>query len=125
MLQQLQQQQQLPNMKSRGIQLNDSANTGTIFDLKVEVVRDASYQITNGLVVGNILQQNQALILVTQQGELKEHPDLGVGFGDVLLESELLPYRHKIREHFEKDGLSIQTLELYQLNNLKLEASYE
>lgn len=110
--------------KDRGIQLNDNISEGQILDLKIEVKRDASGKITQGLVVGNTLQQNQALILITQQGENKFNPDLGVGIADMLLDHDYLAYRHRIREHYAKDGLKVTHLDLYENKPLKIDASY-
>lgn len=112
-------------MKSIGIQLNDNNDSGDVLDLKINVVRDSAGKIVSGLVVGDTLEQNKAIILIAHQGELKATPDLGVGLGDILLSSDYLEYRHKIREHFAKDGLVIETLDLYENKPFKIVANYE
>ncbi|MCK8143214.1 hypothetical protein MW871_15090 [Flavobacterium sp. I-SCBP12n] len=112
-------------MKAIGIQYNDNNDNGEILDLKVSVVRDASGQIASGLVIGNTLEQNKASILIAHQGEFKFNPDLGVGLGDIALSSDYLEYRHKIREHFAKDGLVVETLDLFENKPLKIVANYE
>lgn len=112
-------------MKAIGIQYNDNNDNGEILDLKVLVVRDASGQIASGLVIGNTLEQNKASILIAHQGEFKFNPDLGVGLGDIALSSDYLEYRHKIREHFAKDGLVVETLDLFENKPLKIVANYE
>lgn len=115
----------LEQMKGIGIQLIDNADTGDLMDLKVLPMRNELGLISEGLVVGNILQQNKALILLGQPNDFKHDPTLGVGIEDVLLTDDLLEYRHRIREHFAKDDLKISRLDLYSLNNVKIEAYYE
>lgn len=112
-------------MKSTGIQLTDNNDTGDILDLKINVVRDTAGKIISGLVVGNTLEQNKTIILVAHQGELKANPDLGVGLGDILLGSDYLEFRHRIREHFAKDGLVVETVDLYENKPIKIIADYE
>lgn len=110
--------------KDFAIQLNDSITNGELMDLKIDIKRDSSGKITQGIVLGNTLQQNQALILIPHQGEFKFNPDLGVGIADMLLDHDYLAYRHKIRDHFAKDGLKITHLDLYENKPLKIHANY-
>jgi hypothetical protein len=112
-------------MKDIGIQVLDNANEGTVMDLKIKPVRDVSGKIVSGFVIGNTLEQNKALIFISAQGDFKFRPDIGVGFGDVLLGDDLLEYRHRVTDHFAKDGLKITTLDLYTLDNIKIVAHYE
>lgn len=111
-------------MKDFAIQLIQDSNDGDIGDVVVVPKRDALGKIVSGIVIGNTLPQNQAMILIANEGDIKEYPFIGVGFNDVLLGEELLEYRHKIRKHFAMDGLNIKVLELYDLKKFKLEASY-
>lgn len=112
-------------MKDLGIQLIDNADEGTILDLKIEPKRNADGKIVSGIVIGNTLEQNKALILLAHPNDFKLNPTLGVGLEDILLDSELLEYRHKIREQFNRDGLKITTLDLYSTKSIKIEAHYE
>jgi len=112
-------------MKSIGIQLNDNNDSGDILDLKINVIRDSAGKIVSGLVIGDTLEQNKAIILIAHEGQLKGNPDLGVGIGDITLSSDYLEYRHKIREHFAKDGLAVETLDLYENKPIKIIANYE
>lgn len=98
---------------------------GDVLDLKINVVRDVSGKIVSGLVIGDTLEQNKALILVAHQGDLKFRPDVGVGLGDLALSEDYLGFRHKIREHLSKDGLVVETLDLYENKPLKIVANYE
>ncbi|AUS04479.1 hypothetical protein [Pseudotamlana carrageenivorans] len=110
--------------KDIGLQLVDQNDVGTVMDLKINPQYDANGKIISGVVVGNILEQNKALILLAKQGEIKFRPDLGVGIEDVLLSDDYLEYRHTIREHFAKDTLKISTLQLYKNKPFIIEATY-
>lgn len=112
-------------MKSIGIQLTDNNDTGDVLDLKINVVRDSAGKIVSGLVIGDTLEQNKAIILIAHEGQLKGNPDVGIGIGDIALSSDYLEYRHKIREHFAKDGLVVETLDLYENKPIKIIANYE
>lgn len=83
-----------------GIQIKD-------YDVTVAVRKDAAGKIAKGLVVGDILRQNQALILVLHKGELKSDPSVGVGLSDMLLDHDLLTWKREIREQMELDGQTV------------------
>lgn len=110
--------------KDRAMQVNDDLSLGEILDLKVELKKDLEGIIVQGIIVGNTLQQNQALILITHPGENKFNPDLGVGISDMLLDNDYLGFRHRIREHYAKDGLKVKQLDLYENKPLKINANY-
>lgn len=112
-------------MKGKGIQLSDHTDNGGIMDLKIDPVRDADGKITKGMVIGNTLEQNKALILIAHQGEFKFRPDLGVGIEDILLSADYLEFRHKIREHFSKDGLKATQVDVYENKPFKIVADYD
>ncbi len=110
--------------KHKGIQLNETNENGQILDIKIDVKRDAQGKIIQGMLIGNVLEQNKALILITHQGENKFNPDLGVGIEDLLLSEDYLEFRHRIREHFAKDGLKITRLDLYPNKPIQIDAEY-
>lgn len=110
-------------MKGIGIQFTDGNQEA--FDLKIEVQRDSNGLITQGLVVGDTMNQNQALILIANPGEFKFNPTIGVAIDELLLGNDFLRFRHRIREHFEKDGLIVNSIQLSEGKPLKIEASYE
>lgn len=112
-------------MKSIGIQLNDNNDSGDVLDVKINAIRDSAGKIVSGLVIGDTLEQNKAIILIAHEGQLKGNPDVGVGIGDIALSSDYLQYRHKIRAHFAKDGLVVETLDLYENKPIKIIANYE
>lgn len=110
-------------MKDRAMQLTNG-NEDTI-DLKIEVVRNASGLIQEGLVIGNVMNQNQALILSAYPGEFHFNPTLGVGLADLMMDDDYLRFRHRIREHFEKDGLKVKSIDLSKNKPLRIDAIYE
>lgn len=89
-----------------GIQLEQS------FDIQIRVERDASGRIAGGLVVGDILAQNQALIINAHKGEFKESPIVGVGISDMLLDHDALAWRTEIREQLEIDGQTVDDVKV-------------
>lgn len=111
-------------MKDRGIQIVDSNDQGTIMDLKIIPVRDSENKITSGFVIGQSIEQNIAVMLMSHQGELKFRPDLGVGIQDITLSEDYLIFRHRIREHLKKDNLIVQELDLFENKPFKITAEY-
>lgn len=109
--------------KDFGIQYK-SDNNGD-FALDINVIRDSAGRITSGLVFGNTLEQNIATILIAEPGDLKNNPSIGVGMRSALLDEDLLPYRHQIKEQFAKDGLDVKHLDLYNLKKFSIDAQYE
>lgn len=112
-------------MKDKAIQVIDNKDEGTILDIKINPVRDANGKIVSGVVIGNTLEQNKAFLLLAHPNDFKANPTLGVGIEDAVLGSNLLEFRHKIREQFAKDGLKITNLDLYDLQKVNIECSYE
>lgn len=88
-----------------GIQLTD-------YDLTVDVRRDASGLIVSGLILGDILHQNQALILVMHKGDLKSDVSVGVGIDRMLLDNERLTWTREIREQLEMDGQKVEDVRI-------------
>ena len=88
-----------------GIQLKD-------YDIDVDVRRDASGLIASGLVLGDILHQNQALILVLHKGDLKSDVSVGVGIDRMLLDNERLTWTREIREQLEMDGQKVEDVSI-------------
>ena len=87
----------------KGIQLTD-------YDLDIKVQRDRSGRIISGMQVGDILHQNQALLLSVRKGELKENPSVGVGVADYLLSEDLNALQNEIRQQLEMDGQTVTSV---------------
>lgn len=89
----------------------------------IDVRRDAEGRITEGLRTGDVLKQNQALILTLHKGELKERPMVGVGLSDMLLDNDPMYWRSSIRDQLELDGQTVGSVEI-TTNGVKIEADY-
>lgn len=100
----------------KGIQLID-------YEPDIDVVKDGDGKIVQGLVVGDITAQNQALILRIHKGEQKENPSLGCGIEDMLLDSDPLYWRTEIREQLEMDGQSVNSIEIGN-DSITIDANY-
>ena len=99
-----------------GLQLTD-------YDLAVDVRRDADGRITGGLVVGDILYQNQALILAFRKGDLKDDVSVGVGISRMLLDNERLTWQREIQEQLEMDGQQVSSVDITD-REIKIKARY-
>ena len=104
-------------MGKAGIQLNED------YDLAISVKRDAMGKIISGLTIGNIVYQNQALLLLAHKGEFKEHPVAGVGINDVVWDNDFNLWKREITAQIEADGQRITRLSLDE-NGLILDAGY-
>lgn len=82
------------------------------YDLAFKVEKDRYGKIISGLQVGDILHQNQAVILAIDKGELKENPSIGVGLPNMLLEHDLTAIRSEIRQQLELDGQTVTSVQV-------------
>lgn len=110
--------------KATGIQYQDSSDS-SVYDLKIEVVKDQFGKIISGLVIGKTLEQNMASLMVAEPGDFKANLSLGVGLRSALLDEDLLKYRHAIKNQFALDGMNIKHLDLYNLQKFSIDAEYE
>lgn len=99
-----------------GIQLKD-------YEPDIQVRRGKDGKITSGLVVSDILRQNQALILLLHKGELKEWPAVGCGISDMLLDHDPIYWRTVIREQLEMDGQKVNSVKI-TTTGICVDASY-
>lgn len=111
--------------KNIGIQIQGDSNSMDFMDLRMDVDRDENGLITQGILVGNIVEQNKALILITHPGEWKMNPTLGVGLSNMLLDHDYLAWRHRIREQFSSDGLVVDRLDLFPNKPFIIDADYK
>ena len=100
----------------RAIKLNN-------FKIDVQLKFDDEGKILSGLNLGDTLRQNQALILVLHQGELKERPEIGVGIEDMLLDNDILYRRSRIREQLELDNQNVDKVRI-TTGGIEIDASY-
>ena len=80
--------------------------------------------VGHDLVVGDVTLQNQALILLAQPGEWKEHPMVGCGIGDMANDDDTNAWRRAIREELARDGMKVRNLKIEE-NNITIDADYE
>lgn len=112
-------------MKGFAIQLERDEHLEKVLKPVFNIVRDNRGKIINGLQIGPTQAQNEALILVSNPGEYKNTPTLGVALEDALLtETDLLEYRHKVRKDYDLEGLDVEELDMYQWDNIKIKAKY-
>lgn len=93
------------------------------YDIKIDVQKGLDGRIISGLEIGDILRQNQALILAMHKGELKENPSVGVGISDIINDHQLDKWRAEIREQMEMDGQKVDSVKLDNYG-LTIEAGY-
>jgi len=106
-------------MKERGILLNNETN-----DLDIKVVKGRDGKIVQGLQVGDVTEQNIAIIVQMNPGEMKEQPTVGVGINNMILSKDRLLYKHRIRQQLDADGLRINYLEIND-NGVQINANYK
>lgn len=99
-----------------GIQMID-------YDLSVKVETDGAGKILSGLVVGDILYQNQALILSFNKGEVKSDVSVGVGINRMLQDNDWLGWSREIREQLEMDGQKVESV-VVNSREIKIKAQY-
>lgn len=104
-------------MKNTGIQINSD------YDLAIQVKYDRNGKILSGLVVGDVLYQNQAMLLMAHKGEYKENPLVGVGLSDIVNDNDFARWRREITEQFTADSQQISSLQLDE-QGLILNAKY-
>ena len=75
------------------------------------------------LAIGDILRQNQALLLMLHKGELKERPAAGVGISDMLLDNDPIYWRTQIKEQLEMDGQRVGSVKITR-TGIQIEATY-
>lgn len=89
----------------------------------IQTHRGTDGKITSGLVVGDTLHQNQALILHLHKGELKERPMAGCGISDMLLDNDPIYWRTLIREQLEMDRQTVTNIKI-TTKSIEIDAQY-
>ena len=105
--------------KGSGILLNGS------MDLDIRVVRDANGLILSGFVVGNVTAQNQQIILLSEKGEIKESPKMGVGLNSHLDDDRPSELLREIRQNLTDDGQKIETIRINDAGKLEIKSGYD
>jgi hypothetical protein len=83
--------------------------TGEDDELVIAVRRDASGRIAGGLMTGDTILQDTAIVLGLNQGELKEDPLLGPGlFTLIRSKADKIKIERAIKVHLERAGIDWQ-----------------
>lgn len=75
-------------------------------------------------VIGESTRQHQALLLLIEKGELRQHTLSGVGIRTQLLDENPAAVRAEIKRQFELDGMKVLQVSGTGLK-IKAEAIYE
>ena len=77
------------------------------------------------MVIGFSDLQHQEDILICQKGEVKEFPDRGVGLANYVNESEIDEMLSETRSEFEKDGMTVESINYNEeTGELNYDANY-
>ena len=76
-----------------------------------------------GLQIDNIAQQNQAFLLIGNQGEFEDN-SVGVGIENMLNDHETAVWERLIMEQLEKDGQRVEYLAVGQNGSIAITAHY-
>ena len=105
-------------MRNKGILLDKAT-----MDLVISPKLDAEGLIVEGLIVGDVTTQNQAILLSTQPGELKEDITAGVGVASMVDDEDIPKWRRRIKMQLEADGQKVEGVAVEQ-QNVKIYAKY-
>ncbi len=74
---------------------------------------------------GDATLQHQKMLLLSQKGNFKQSPTVGVGIRDFINEdTDADTLQSVIQEEFEKDGMRIAKMILNSFSDIEIEASY-
>lgn len=104
----------------KGIQL---IKTDGVYGLSFAVQRDVNGLIIQGVTIGDVTEQNQALILELESGELRENPAVGCGIDGLANDNDIDEWTRKITKQMEADGQRISELKITE-STFKMEANY-
>lgn len=95
-----------------------------------DIMLDENYDLLivgGDFVVAESTQQHQALLLLTEKGQIDQYPLCGVGILSWLLDddSDTNMLHHAIESQFKTDGLQIEILNLSKLPQVIIKAAYE
>lgn len=97
------------NAKRYGMQIADDGDL---------IVRDG------GVSMGDTLAQNEYILLLSHQGELKENPLLGAGVADMVGSHDVSDCKRKVIDALKGDGMTVQAVEMKEGSITRLEAKY-
>jgi len=82
-------------------------------------------QIENGdFKIDESTLQHQNHIILSEKGEFKNSPEIGVGIRSALNDENPRAILSEIRRNFEYDGMKVNTLKVANNGNLLIDAEY-
>lgn len=95
----------------------------------VDILLDGTldvYAVKGDFVLGDATFQNQQLLLISEKGEFKQDPQVGVGIRSYLLDdASIHEMQQEIVKQFEVDGMKINELSGNSWPTTEIDAEYE
>lgn len=93
-------------------------------DLLIAPKRDAQGLITQGVVLGDITSQNQELIIISEKGEFKHSPLVGVGVTTYLDDEVPDNLLRAVRTELAVEGMNVSKVRFDSDGKLIIDAQY-
>lgn len=93
-----------------------------MFDVLLDENKDLKF-VNGDLVIGDVNQQNQELIVVSNKGDWKESPEIGVGINDYLNDENISGAISAIKNNLRYDGFKVNKVKLVN-NKIEIDAKY-
>lgn len=94
-------------------------------DLILDENGDIQFDENGELVIGNATNQNQKLILISNKGEWKEFPELGVGIEQMLSNENYNEVLIEAKKNLEYDGMEVKNIRFTETGKLMVDAKYK
>jgi len=94
-------------------------------DIAISVKRDGNGLITQGVIIGDITNQNQELIVIAEKGEFKETPKKGVAISSYLDDEVPDSLLRAVRTELSLEGMNVNKVGFNSTNELVIDAQYK
>jgi hypothetical protein len=102
-----------------GIMLSDDK------DVVISIKRNSNGLIIQGLMLGDITNQNQELIVIAEKGDFKEIPKKGVAISNYLDDEVPDSLLRAVRTELSLEGMNVKKVGLNSHNELVIDAEYK
>lgn len=102
-----------------GIMLSDDK------DVAISIKRNSNGLIIQGLMLGDITNQNQELIVIAEKGDFKEIPKKGVAISNYLDDEVPDSLLRAVRTELSLEGMNVKKVVLNSHNELVIDAEYK